>query len=246
MIVKKLLLSIYFWIMFTLVTIVCILTIPIYCIISALILKQKLDYSIRWGIWVYGWILVRVVPFLKSVEVIYQTEDVPTPAIFASNHNSAIDPYLFAVMVREFCFITSWPFKLPIYNFFMHLAGYINANDGWEVVSEKAGRMLQSGCSILIWPEGHRSRDGRLGRFKNGAFALSVQTGYPIVPVCILGSGEFLPPGKWLMSPSSVKLVILDPVYPDLENDPEREIIRLRCHVRDVIETNLNIFREQS
>jgi 1-acyl-sn-glycerol-3-phosphate acyltransferase len=225
--------------MFIIVTLLSFIFLPLFLVVYILLLRRTVDFTIRWGICLYGWILVKIVPFLAPVKVESRTKDFSSPVIFVANHNSVIDPYLFGALLKDLCFVSTWPFKIPIYNFFMRLARYINANEGWESVFQKGAEMLQSGSSLIIWPEGHRSRDGRLGRFKNGAFALAVKTGYPLLPVCILGSGKFLPPGKRIFSPSHIKIILLDPLYPDMHADPQQEIIRLRTTVQEVIRETL-------
>jgi 1-acyl-sn-glycerol-3-phosphate acyltransferase len=149
-----------------------------------------------------------------------------------ANHNSAIDPYLFGAIARENSFVTSWPFKIPLYSYFMKLAQYANSTDGWDEVSKKCVALLEAGSSVTIWPEGHRSRNGKLGRFKNGAFVLAAESGYPIVPVCILGSGDVLPPGERLLTPGKVKLLILDPIFPEKNGEKETIVrnMRIECH----------------
>ena len=242
---KQLILTIYFWLMFIIVTILGLILFPLFLLVYIGFLGRTVDYTIRWGICLYGWTLVKIVPFLAPVKVESRIGELPLPVIFVPNHNSAIEPYLFGALLKDVCFVTTWSFKIPIYNFFMRLARYVNANEGWEKVYQKGAAMLQSGTSLIIWPEGHRSRDGRLGRFKNGAFALAVKTGYPLLPVCILGSGKFLPPGKRLVSPSVVKIILLDPIYPDMHNDQQQEIIKLRNTVREVIKKTLQEDKEQ-
>ncbi len=225
----------YFWLMFMAVTLVGLMVSPLFLLVSTLCCGRTVDAAIRRGICRYGWVLVKVVPFLAPVGVESRTGKLPFPVIFVPNHSSAVDPYLFGAVLTDVCFVTTWPFKIPVYKYFMRLGRFINANEGWETVSRKGAAMLRSGASLIIWPEGHRSRDGRLGRFKNGAFALAVETGYPLVPVCILGSRKFLPPGRLLLSPSVVRLILLEPVYPDPNNDPQQEIIRLRHTVEAMI-----------
>jgi 1-acyl-sn-glycerol-3-phosphate acyltransferase len=236
---KKIILTAYFWLMFTIVTLVSFIILPFFLLVDIVLFRRSIDFAIRWAICIYGWVLVKIVPFLAPVEVESKTEKLPLKAIMVPNHSSAIDPYLFGALLTDVCFVTTWPFKIPIYNFFMRLAKYIDANEGWEKVCQKGAAMLQSGASLVIWPEGHRSRDGRLGRFKNGAFALAVKTGCPLLPICILGSWNFLPPGKRVISPSRIKLVILDPIYPDMYNDQRQEIIRLRKAVQQVIQKTI-------
>ncbi len=232
---QQLMFNIYYWLMFVIVTVLGIFILPLFLIVYVAFFRRTIDWTIRWAICIYGWILVKIVPFLTPVKVESQTGEIPLPAIFTPNHNSAIEPYLFGSLLTDICFVTTWPFKIPVYNLFMRLAGYINANDGWAEVLLKGADFLKAGTSIVIWPEGHRSRDGRLGRFKNGAFALSVKTGYPLIPVCILGAKEFLPPGKKLMNPTLIKMVLLDPIYPENHDDEQTEIIRLKNKAYEAI-----------
>ena len=237
---KKLFFNIYFWLLFIVVTCFGLLILPLIIFVNVFILGRSLASGLRRAIRFYGFVLVRLASFLDPVRVEFRGDHLPAPVIFVANHNSAIDPYLFGLIVTENGFVTSWPFKIPVYNIFMRLAGYVNAEAGWDEVRKNCGRLLEKGSSVTIWPEGHRSRDGRLGRFKNGAFALSVETGFPIVPVCILGSGEVLPPGCRLLIPGTVRLVVLEPVYPE-NNDlkVEEKIHRLRSRVFSRIEETL-------
>lgn len=236
---KRFFISVYFWLMVLFITVLGLAVLPFFLLVYAGFLHKSIHAAIRWGISLYGWTLVTVVPFLNPVKVESRAGKPPRPVIFVPNHASAIDPYLFGALLTDACFVTSWPFKIPVYNMFMRLAGYVNADEGWEKVFVKCTEMLTSGVSIIIWPEGHRSRDGRLGKFKNGAFVLAARTGFPLLPVCILGSGRFLPPGKRLMTPTRVRMILLEPIYPNPRNDQQQEVIRLRNAVRGVIEETL-------
>lgn len=215
---------------------------PVILLVNVIFLSRKVGSALRRAIRFYGWVLVRLVPFFGPVRVVSpvsQGGKLPTPAIFVANHNSAIDPYLFGAIGTENSFVTSWPFKIPVYNIFMRLAGYANADKGWEEVREKGKALLESGSSLTIWPEGHRSRSGLLGRFKKGAFNLAVETGVPLIPVCILGSRTVLPPGKRLLGPGTVQLLVLDPIYPDSKKNSQEEASHLRSRVHEIIEKTL-------
>lgn len=237
---KKLFFNIYFWLLFFLVTCVGLLVLPLILAVNIFLLGRPLASGLRRAIRFYGFVLVRLISFPDPVRVEFYGDHLPSPAIFVANHNSAIDPYLFGLIVTENGFVTSWPFKIPVYNVFMRLAGYVNAEAGWEEVRKNCRQLLEAGSSVTIWPEGHRSRDGRLGRFKNGAFALAVETGFPVVPVCILGSDRVLPPGTRMLSPEKVRLVVLEPVYPEnCDFKAEEKIQRLRSKVYAKIKETL-------
>lgn len=210
---KKLLLNLYYWPMFLLVTVIGFGISPL-LLLGNLLLPQPTDRMIRRAIRVYGWFLIRVIPFMAPVQLDDRSGGFAKPAIFVPNHCSSLDPYLFGLLPLDNAFVTSWPFHIPFYNFFMYLARYIDSTRGWPHVQEAGKKLLARGCSLIIWPEGHRSRDGHLRRFKNGAFQLALATGRPIVPVCILGSREMLPPGSRLLNPARIRVVLLPPLMP--------------------------------
>ncbi len=237
---KKFFFNLYFWPAFLATTIIGLCLLPIIVLVNLIVLGRSCSKALRLAIRVYGYILVCIIPFRAPVKVIGHVDSIPTPCIIVANHNSAIDPYLFGAIPIENCFITSWPFKIPIYGPLMKLAGYINIEDGWENMRSECIERLSSGSSITIWPEGHRSRNGSMGRFRKGAFQLAVETGYPIQPVCIVGSGHIMFPGERTLTPGKVMLVLLDPLYPDTDNpDHAASIQKLRKEVIISIENCL-------
>ncbi len=236
---KKALLNIYIWPTFVLVTLIGCLLIPFLLAINLIFFRRPMDSFFRRGVRIYGWILVRWVPFMAPVTLVDKSNGFKTPAIFVANHNSAVDPYLFGMLPVENAFVTTWPFRIPLYQHIMRLAGYINADKGWDHVLSEAKRLMSQGCSIIIWPEGHRSRDGKLTRFRNGAFQLACQTGYPIVPVCISGSFRLFPPGKRLLTPSRITMRIMPPMRPKKTGDDPEVIHALKKAVHNVFSTEL-------
>jgi 1-acyl-sn-glycerol-3-phosphate acyltransferase len=237
--IKKLLLNLYIWPVFAVFTVFCLLFILPLLLIYTVLASQPMDRIIRKSIRLYGWALVRVVPFMAPVTVEDFSCGIKPPVIFVANHNSSIDPYLFGMLPFENAFVTSWPFRIPVFNWVMRLALYINANDGWEAVRRRGEKLLASGCSLIFWPEGHRSRDGGVARFKNGAFRLACSTETSIVPVCILGSAHLMPPGSRFLTPSRVKVVILPPIIPSGRGDDPDRIRALKDQARESITNEL-------
>jgi 1-acyl-sn-glycerol-3-phosphate acyltransferase len=181
---------------------------------------------------------------MAPVRVESGPQKIPSPCIIVANHNSAIDPYLFGALPIENCFVTSWPFKIPVYGPLMRLAGYINIADGWEAILQIGAARLHAGASLSIWPEGHRSRDGRLGRFRKGAFQLAFETGYPILPVSIIGSDRILPPGRRFLSPGRVRIILHNPIFPEKSDlPPTEQISAMRDQARAVIGKSLALSR---
>jgi 1-acyl-sn-glycerol-3-phosphate acyltransferase len=77
---------------------------------------------------------------------------------------------------------------------------------------EEAARRIKSGQSVVIFPEGTRTRDGRLRPFKKGGFHLAIDSGADIVPMAIHGSRALMPRGATLIRPGDVRLEIGEPI----------------------------------
>ncbi|MDH3359401.1 MAG: 1-acyl-sn-glycerol-3-phosphate acyltransferase [Desulfobulbaceae bacterium] len=178
---------------------------------------------------------------LIPVEVENRAGDLPLPVVFVANHCSAIDPYLFGLIACENAFVTSWPFMIPIHSLLMRMAEYVDARGGWVEIESQGKALLDKGCSVTVWPEGHRSRDGKLRRFRKGAFKLAAAAHRPVVPVCIFGSGEILPPGHRLFRPGRIRIIVLPPVFPSQEDDLEVRVTGLKDEAHQRIADELKL-----
>ncbi|HEY8469583.1 MAG TPA: lysophospholipid acyltransferase family protein [Longimicrobiales bacterium] len=126
------------------------------------------------------------------------------PQIFASNHVSWYDVFALAVAIpKRYRFVAKkelgW---IPLFGTAWKAAGHISVDRSDRAAAirslDEAGRLLkQDNSSVVIFPEGTRSRDGRLQPFKKGAFMLALHTGVDIVPVAVLGTRHILPKGAW-------------------------------------------------
>jgi 1-acyl-sn-glycerol-3-phosphate acyltransferase len=173
---------------------------------------------VRFFIWCYGrgWIAL-CSPFVRFSREGFERVTIPRPCIFVVNHLSFFDIYCMALLpMSDAVFaVRSWPFKLFWYAPFMRLAEYLDLETiGWEGTLSAGKRILSRKSNLLFYPEGHRSRTGRLNRFHSGPFRLAVETGVPVVPLCLSGTEVLLPPGKWWMKPAAVRLAVLPPVDP--------------------------------
>ena len=118
------------------------------------------------------------------------------PAVFASNHQSQFDiPALYLAIPIQFRFVVKKElFKIPLFGLAMRRAGYvpIDRSGGKKAVSSlrEAALRIRSGTSVVVFPEGTRSPDGRLLPFKSGALLLALKAEVPIVPIAIKGSHQ--------------------------------------------------------
>jgi 1-acyl-sn-glycerol-3-phosphate acyltransferase len=140
--------------------------------------------------------------------------------IFMSNHVSNLDPPILVPMVprRTSVLAKREIWKIPILGKALDLAEIVpveRANRESAIDSiRRAGEVMRHGINMTIYPEGTRSPDGRLLPFKKGPFHLAAETGFPIVPVTILGTAEMMPKGSNIVRGGTATLVFHPPVDP--------------------------------
>ena len=138
--------------------------------------------------------------------------------IFVSNHQSFFDiPVLMQAVPNNLRFIyKSSLSKIPIFGWGMYLGGYIpiNRTNAREAIKtlRKAAERIVKGISVAIFPEGTRSPDGTLGRFKRGAFLLAEEAKVDLAPVTIIGTNLILPKTKFKISSGKVEVYFDKPV----------------------------------
>ena len=189
------------------------------------------DRIMRQFVWIYGrgWLLI-IAPFVRFKRVGAKAGKFKPPCILVVNHFSFFDTFCMAMLpFSDAAFaIRAWPFKMFWYAPFMHLAGYLDVESmEWPKISEATVDIISKGGALLFFPEGHRSRNRQLQRFYSGAFKLAIETGAKIVPLCLSGTDELLPPGRWWLRPARVTLKALEPVDPkDFTGDGAHRAMR--------------------
>jgi 1-acyl-sn-glycerol-3-phosphate acyltransferase len=144
--------------------------------------------------------------------------DPEKPYIFAANHQSQFDIFVLQGFLGvDFRWLAKKElFTVPIWGPAMRRAGYIpiDRSHGRQAIKslDEAAQKIAAGTSVIIFPEGTRSKDGKLHDFKAGAMILAVKSGVPIVPVAILGTYEILPKGTLLMNPGKAQIRVGRPI----------------------------------
>jgi 1-acyl-sn-glycerol-3-phosphate acyltransferase len=140
------------------------------------------------------------------------------PYVVVSNHQSHADIPLISHLPWEMKWLAKLElFRMPIVGWMLQLAGDIpvdrgNKRQGVEVLM-RAGQYLQQKCSVMFFPEGTRSPDGKVHRFNEGAFRLAIREGVPILPLVVEGSRDCLPKHGWKFGPpGDILLKVLPPV----------------------------------
>ncbi|CAN5166198.1 lysophospholipid acyltransferase family protein [soil metagenome] len=141
-----------------------------------------------------------------------------TPYIIVSNHLSNADIPLISNLPWEMKWVAKKElFDIPVLGWMMSWSQDISvdrkSSNKRAGVFKQCSFYLENNCSVMFFPEGTRSRDGKLKRFSIGAFDLAIQKGVPILPLVIDGTQECLPKKTWQFTKEAyVKLKILPPV----------------------------------
>jgi 1-acyl-sn-glycerol-3-phosphate acyltransferase len=150
--------------------------------------------------------------------------------ILVCNHQSHMDiPVIIAGIHRHVAFIAKKElFKIPILGWDLRSMGHIkmdrqNARAAFAEMQALKDAIVSQQKSILFFPEGTRTRDGKLGQFKNGAFKLAIQTDTAVLPCLIEGTSNLLNRNSLLMKPAKVVFKIGRPIKLEPVNDKKAE-----------------------
>jgi len=147
------------------------------------------------------------------------------PVLIVPNHVTYADPVLVTIPVRRAVHYMAWSalFTVPGLGWLIRRlrAFPVEIESADPRATREAVRLLQAGAAVMIFPEGGRSRDGCVGRFKPGAFRLACALGVPLLPVTIAGGHESWPPNRPLPRPGRVTItyhaLITPPADPDVK-----------------------------
>lgn len=213
----KVLYGIYQWLiaapLFLLATIIVAITTAVGCIVGS--------HSF-WGYWPpHYWgkfccMIAGVRVKVKGRENI----DRNTSYVFTANHQGAFDIWsLYGYLNHNF----KWMMKKELENIFMvgwacKCAGNVFVDDssisGIRSAIQEAEEQLKDGTSLVIFPEGSRSWDGKMIPFKRGAFMLAGEFKLPVVPITIDGSFRVMPRYTYLLHPATITITIHKPIMP--------------------------------
>jgi len=160
--------------------------------------------------------------------------------VFMSNHQSALDiPVIYAGLREQISFIAKKElFMIPFFGWGMWAVGHIsidrqNPRKAHASIARAVQRLNKENVSLILFPEGTRSKDGKVLDFKTASFTLALQAGVKLVPVAIRGAIDRLPPKSSRIVPGAVELVVGDPIpAEELKGMSKAEICG---KVRDVI-----------
>ncbi len=161
--------------------------------------------------------------------------------VFVANHQSIYDipvlfwslPFQLRIIAKES--LGNFPMLGPHLKRTGHMLVDRSRPDKAGIL-DWASRLTSNGLSLIVFPEGTRSRDGKMGKFKGGSILLAMQAGLPLVPISVVGSRHVMKKGELTTRPGDVTLIVHDPIETVANAEPTPAQIReLADRVRDVI-----------
>ena len=171
------------------------------------------------------------------------------PVVMVANHRSLIDILALHKLRRPFKWVSKAEnFKLPFVGMVLSLNNHIKINreslrSGTQFLSQ-AELEMKKGSSILIFPEGTRSKTTEMRPFKEGAFLLAKKTGSGIIPIVHIGSEKTIDPGSWVLKgKASIYIRVLDEIpAQEVKKLDSKELMTL---VRERMEKGIAMLEEE-
>ncbi|MBK8265932.1 MAG: 1-acyl-sn-glycerol-3-phosphate acyltransferase [Nannocystis sp.] len=181
---------------------------------------------------------------LSDVEILYHPDfDPQRRSVFCQNHVNLLDAHVACKSIpHAFCgMMNAWQFKIPFYGWMMTLADGIPVPKGqgrFRAISEAAKDRAAKGISILVFPEAHRTLDGKVHDFKRGVFVMARGAGLPVVPLAVRGMRDLMRKGSFLLKPAKIQVLVGPQIdTADLDDEQLKAVIqRTQQIVHDFVE----------
>ncbi len=144
-------------------------------------------------------------PFVKKEVINEHNEDFSKPAIIIANHSSSLDTLTFGLITYKLIYLVNdWVYKSPIFGVLAKVAGFYPVSNGVDDSTNHLKEKIKQGYSLMVFPEGKRSFNNKVGRFHKGAFFLQEQLKLDILPVYFHGNAEVMPKNDFIIHDGSL------------------------------------------
>jgi 1-acyl-sn-glycerol-3-phosphate acyltransferase len=169
--------------------------------------------------------------------------------VVVANHESIADPFILSWLPFDMRWVAKEElFKPPVIGWAMRCGGDIplrrGKGDSVRAMLDECERALRGGISVMMFPEGTRSKDGQLLPFKDGAFALAIRAGVPVLPVALAGTHEMRPKHSRWFGKAHARARMLAPI--PTRGLGEGDVGLLRDQARDAINAALPDLRSKA
>ena len=153
---------------------------------------------------------------VRKVHINREQMDFSKPAIIISNHQSFLDILVTVMQHPKIILLTNrWVYYSPFFGKLVQMGDYYPVMEGADPATDKLEAKVKEGYSIVIFPEGTRSRDGRIKRFHKGAFFLAEKLHLDIVPLLLHGTGDTMGKGDFMLFNGRKTMKFLPRISPD-------------------------------
>jgi 1-acyl-sn-glycerol-3-phosphate acyltransferase len=213
-----------------------LIVVPVLIALAIILDPRKHDYLQRG--------LCRRIAFFSGAKVVVKKSpgfDDQRTSFFMVNHVNLLDPFMLYCAIPQL--VRGWEleshFKIPIYGWLMKRFGNVPVPDVrspkelkrlWRLTQQA----IDSGVSLIIFPEAKRTRNGHLGEFEEGGFRLAQQLGVPIVPVSLVGSFRHLRTEDWILRPATITVHLHDTI--ETKGMRKEDVPALKKRVKRAIE----------
>jgi 1-acyl-sn-glycerol-3-phosphate acyltransferase len=184
----------------------------------------------------WSWLILKTTGVSVEIEGLERL-DRSRSYVFAANHQSIYDiPILFANIPFQLRILAKDSLgRIPFLGWHLSRTGHVlvdRSKAGTGVV-RKMKRLVDEGHSLIVFPEGTRSTDGSVARFKGGSFVIALQSGLPVVPITVIGSRHVMFRGDLTVRPGRVRVIVHPPI--ETAAVPKESVREFAASVRDVI-----------
>jgi 1-acyl-sn-glycerol-3-phosphate acyltransferase len=218
-----------------------LVVVPILIVLAVVLDPRKHDWLQR--------SLCRRIAFFTGAKVVAEKLpgfDEKRTSIFMVNHVNFLDPFILYCAIPQL--VRGWEleshFKIPVYGWLMKRFGNVPVPDVrspkdlkrlWRLTQEA----INSGVSLIIFPEAKRTRTGHLNEFEDGGFRLAQQLGVPLVPVSLVGSFHHLRTEDWILRPTTIQVVMHNTI--ETQGLRKEDVPALKARVKKIIEEPVEV-----
>lgn len=207
------------------------------------------------GAYAAGYVFRKLTPIHSTLNPLWKfstsgtlPDDMRRPYVAVANHESFVDILLISHLPTEFKWLSKIEImKIPVLGWMMRLARDIPLERGdttsGRAALDQARERLGTNVSVMIFPEGTRSKTGEMRKFRAGAFKLAIEGQHPILPLAVHGTRDCLRKNDWRLGRARAEVRVLEPISTvGLTDD---DLPELRKRVRAAIEQGRQDLRDE-